>query len=82
MTWSVKEWRNGDCTNCYDIGSHEYERQIILTPGEVLFGDGTTKEDRNVYIFSSFINLIKGMRDTKLTAFEFVNVNVVENYAL
>lgn len=79
MTWSIKEWRNEECSNCYDIDSHEYARAVRLSPGEVIEGDGTTKENKNVYVFSNFINLIKGMSDQKLTAFEFVNVNIEEN---
>lgn len=76
LSWSTKEFRNDICTNCHKIDRPEYERTVVLSPGEVLEGDGTSKLDNRVYIFSHFINLVPGMSDQKLTDFEFVNVNV------
>jgi hypothetical protein len=76
MTWSTKEYRNDICTTCNSLNNPEFSRAITLSPGEVLEGDGTSKVDKNVYIFSHFINLVPGMSDQKLTDFEFVNVEV------
>lgn len=74
LSWSTKHFRDGDCYNCANIDSHEYAHEISLNPGEVVEADGTSKQDDNIYLFSSFINLAKGMPSTKLTGFEFINV--------
>lgn len=79
MSWTTKEFRNGDCYNCHYIDSYELVRDISLSAGEVLEADGTSKEDKNIYLFSNFINLVNGRRDTKLTSFEFINVEVSSN---
>ena len=76
LSWSTKHYRNGDCYNCENIDSHEYMHEIALNPGQIVEADGTSKENDNIYLFSSFINLVKGMPSTKLTGFEFINVTV------
>lgn len=76
ISWSVKHFRDGDCYNCQNIDSHEYAHELFLAAGQVIEADGTSKEDDNIYLFSSFINLVKGMPASKLTGFEFINVNV------
>ena len=76
LSWTVKHYRDGDCFNCANIDSHEYMHEIDLEPGQVIMGDGTSMADDNLYLFSSFIRLVKGMPTTKLTGFEFINVIV------
>lgn len=77
MNWSVKEFRNGQCSNCASIDTEEFQRSITLSPGEVLEGDGSSKSDKRVYLFAHFIDLVPGMSNQKLTDFEFVNVEVI-----
>lgn len=76
MSWTTKEFRNNECSNCEFIDSYEYRREIHLAPNEVKYGDGTSKEDKTLYLFSNFIKLYPGMRDQRLTGFEFIDVNV------
>ena len=77
INWSVKEFRNGECYNCDGLDSPEFKRTLTLSPGEILEGDGSSKADKRVYLFSHFIDLVPGMSDQKLTDFEFVNVEVI-----
>lgn len=76
LSWTTKHYRAGECYNCANIDSHEYRHEISLASGEIVEADGTSKANDNLYLFSSFINLAKGMPTTKLTAFEFINVNI------
>ena len=76
LSWTTKHYRAGECYNCANIDSHEYRHEISLSPGEIVEADGTSKEDDNIYLFSSFVNLAKGMPATKLTGFEFININI------
>lgn len=77
LTWKLKIFMNDECYNCARIENEEYSRSITLAPGEVFTGDCTSKMDKRGYVFSHFINKVPGMSDSKLTGFEFVNVNVV-----
>ncbi len=74
MTWATKEFRNGVCVNCDRLESSEMVHSLTLSPGEVLEGDGTSKMDKRVYLFSHFIDLVPGMSEQRLTNFELVNV--------
>lgn len=76
LSWTTKEFRNGECSNCLFIDSYEYRRELTIEPGQVIFGDGTSKEDKTLYLFSNFIKLYPGMTDQKLTGFEFIDVDV------
>lgn len=76
INWSVKEFRNDVCTNCAQLEAQEVQRSLTLSPGEIVEGDGTSKADNRVYLFSHFIKLVPGMTDQKLTHFEFHNVTV------
>ena len=75
LTWSTKHYRDGDCYNCVNIASHEYAHDIILAPGEVIEADIDNLDDKDLYLFSQFIVLAKGMPSSKLTSFEFTSVN-------
>jgi len=77
FNWSVKEYRNGACTNCNALESQEFQRSVTLSPGEILEGDGASKSDKRVYLFGQFINLVPGMSNQKLTDFEFVQMEVI-----
>lgn len=77
FNWAVKEFRNGACTNCDALESQEFQQSVTLSPGEILEGDGTSKADKRVYLFGQFIHLVPGMSNQKLTDFEFVNVEVI-----
>lgn len=75
MSWSVKEFRDGVCTNCSSIDI-EQQHSLLLEPGEVVEADGTSKTDNRVYVFSHFMKLVPGMTHQKLTDFEFINLNI------
>jgi hypothetical protein len=77
FNWSVKEFRNGVCSNCDVLDTQEFQRSLTLSPGEILEGDGTSKMDKRVYVFCHFIDLVPGMSNQKLTDFEFVNMQVI-----
>jgi len=76
LHWSVKEFRNGDCTNCDRLEAQEFIHSMTMSPGQVIEGDGTSKMDKRIYLFSHFIELVPGMTNQTLTDFEFVNLNV------
>lgn len=76
LNWSVKEIRNGDCTNCDRLDAQEFVHSMTLAPNETLEGDGTSKMDKRIYLFSHFIELVPGMTNQTLTDFEFVNLNI------
>lgn len=76
MSWKTKVFRNNECENCSRMDNPEYAHVIQLESGESLEGDGTSKENKDVYLFSHFIKLVPGMSVQKLTDFEFVNVSV------
>jgi len=76
FNWGVKQFRNGECYNCDRLDTQEFQHSLVLSPGEILEGDGTSTLDQRVFLFSHFINLVPGMSDQKLTDFEFVNVEV------
>jgi hypothetical protein len=75
LTWTTKHFRDGDCFNCVNIDSYEYAHEISLAPSEVIEADMQNLEDKDLYMFSHFIVLAKGMPSSKLTGFEFTNVN-------
>ena len=76
ISWSTKMWRNDVCVNCDRIDNSENAFAISLAPNQMLEGDGSTKADKTVYIFDSFITLVPGMTDDRLTDFELVNLIV------
>ena len=75
LTWSTKHYRDGDCYNCANISSYEYAHDISLAPGEAIEADIENLENKDLYLFSQFVVLAKGMPRSKLTSFEFINVN-------
>lgn len=76
IKWSTKEFRDGECYNCERLDTPENMHSMTLSPGETIEGDGTSKMDKRVYLFSHFIELVPGMSDQRLTDFEFVQLNV------
>ncbi|MCR9172810.1 MAG: hypothetical protein NXI10_09975 [bacterium] len=77
FNWAVKEFRNDVCTNCNRLETQEFKRSLTLSPGEIVEGDGTSKMDKRVYVFSHFIELVPGMSNQTLTDFEFMNMEVI-----
>ena len=76
VTWKSKEFRNGDCWNCERIDDSDFFHVLTLAPNEVLEGDGTSKDNKEVYVFGNYINLVPGMWDQTLTNFEFADLTV------
>lgn len=76
VTWKSKEFRNGECWNCDHIDNPEYAHSITLNAGEVVEGDGKSKDNKNVYVFGNFIKLVPGMTEQTLTNFEFTDLSV------
>ena len=75
LSWSTKEYRDGNCYNCANIDSHEYAHDVSLAPNEVIEANIQNLDNEDLYMFSQFIVLAKGMPSSKLTSFEFINVN-------
>ncbi len=76
LSWVTKEFRNGECWNCEVLFEGDYDHSITLAAGEVVEGDGTSKENKEVYIFGNFIKHVPGMLEQTLTSFELVNLEV------
>ena len=78
LSWKTKIFMNGECVNCQKLESTENNYSLILLPNEIKEGDGTTKLDKRMYIFSNFIDLIPGMSERKLTNFKIVGLNIIQ----
>ncbi len=76
ISWVTKTFRNDVCTNCERLTNPEYSHTLTLAPGEVIEGDGTTKENKDVYIFGNFVKLVPGMSEQTLTNFELIDLTV------
>lgn len=76
VSWFSKEFRNGECWNCDRLGNPEFAHTITLEAGEVLEGDGTSKDNKDVYVFGNFIKFVPGMLEQTLTNFEFAELSV------
>lgn len=76
ISWVTKEFRNGECWNCVQMYGGDYDHTLTLAAGEIMEGDGTSKENKEVYIFGNFINHVPGMLEQSLTSFELVDVTV------
>ena len=76
ISWVNKEFRNGECWNCEQMYGGDFNHSLTLAAGEVIEGDGTTKENKEVYIFGNFIKHVPGMMEQTLTSFELVDVAV------
>jgi hypothetical protein len=75
LSWSTKHYRDGDCVNCANIDSYEYAHDVSLAPNEVIEANIQNLDNKDLYMFSQFIVLAKGMPSSKLTSFEFININ-------
>lgn len=76
ISWVTKEFRNGECWNCEQMYGGDYDHSITLAAGETMEGDGTSKENKEVYIFGNYINHVPGMLEQTLTSFELMDVTV------
>lgn len=76
VSWVVKIWRNDNCVNCNKITSPEYAHSVTLQPNQVIEADGSSKSNKNIYIFDNFVKLVPGMQEQRLTNFELMNLNV------
>lgn len=78
LAWIVKEYRNNNCYNCDQLDDDEYAHSIQLQPGQTIQADGSSKQNKALYIFSHFVNRVPGMTDTHISDFEFINVTVTD----
>lgn len=76
LSWVTKEFRNDECWNCEQLYDGDYNHRLVMAAGEVIEGDGTTKENKEVYIFGNFIKHVPGMVEQTLTNFELVDLKV------
>lgn len=76
LTWTTKIFRDNMCSNCDRLYDAEYSHALTLNPNEVVEGDGTSKENKSVYIFGDFVNKVPGMSSQRLTGFELVELTV------
>ncbi|MFK7785760.1 MAG: hypothetical protein AB8B56_11625 [Crocinitomicaceae bacterium] len=76
LSWLTQEYRNGECWNCQRLTDEEFNYILTLAPGEVAEGKETVDQEKELYIFGNFINLVPGMTEQTLTNFEFVEVTV------
>lgn len=73
ISWQYEFWYNEKCTTCDKPATLENTYKITLTPGESVDGDCNNTSSSGLKIFSSFINTARG---SKLTKFEFKNLEV------
>ncbi|MDX2359744.1 MAG: hypothetical protein QNK23_02980 [Crocinitomicaceae bacterium] len=78
LSWKTKIFMNNECINCHRLENDEYAFHLQLLPNEVKAGDGTSKRDKRMYIFSNYINLAPGMSGKKLTDFEIIELNIIQ----
>lgn len=78
LSWIVKEYRNNNCYNCDQLDDNEYAHSIQLQPRETKQADGSSKQNKALYIFSHFVKRVPGMTDTHISDFEFINVTVTD----
>ncbi|MDG1148320.1 MAG: hypothetical protein P8N52_08465 [Crocinitomicaceae bacterium] len=53
VSWRVKTFRNGVCSNCESIGKLESLKELVLNPGESFEGDCSSKMDkRGICVFT------------------------------
>ena len=76
ISWVTQEFRNGECWNCERMYGGDFHHSLTLAAGETIEGDGTTKENKEVYIFGNFIKHVDGMLEQTLTNFELVDLTV------
>lgn len=74
-TWQIESWRNNQCVNCHKIDSGEYDRELTLEPGESVEGGCDSKDDKALYLFGNFVELVPGMHEQYLTDYSFENLN-------
>ena len=77
ISWVTQEFRNGECWNCERMYDGDFSHTMTIAAGETIEGDGTTKDNKEVYIFGNFIKLVPGMVDQTLTSFELVDLTVL-----
>lgn len=76
FSWKTKIWRDEQCTNCDRIDRSENQFELTLDAGQTIEAQGTRREDPSLYIFDNFVKHVPGMTKTRLTNFEFVDMNV------
>lgn len=76
LSWTTEIWRNNTCYNCHRLDNPEYTHTLVLNPGEIAQGSCDSKDNKSLYIFSSFVELSPGMTDQKLTDFKLNNLSV------
>jgi hypothetical protein len=77
LSWQVETYRNNVCENCARIGNGEHSFSVKLEPNQVIEGDCSSFDQREMYVFSNFINQINGMSDevmVAITDFKFINL--------
>ncbi len=75
LSWTLKTYRDGDCSNCARLDNPEYSHELVLEPNQVVEGTCDSKANKALYVFGNFINLSPGMSETYLTNFKFINLN-------
>ena len=76
ISWVTQEFRNGECWNCEKMYGGDYDHSLTLAAGETIEGDGTSTENKEVYVFGNFIKHVPGMLKQTLTNFELVDLTV------
>ena len=76
ISWVTKEFRNGECWNCDRMYEGDFSHSLTLVAGETIEGDGTSKDNKEVYVFGNFIKFVPGMLEQTLTNFELVDLTV------
>tara|TARA_B100000809_G_C15128984_1_gene527552 strand:- start:3037 stop:3486 length:450 start_codon:yes stop_codon:yes gene_type:complete len=76
LSWGEERWVNNICSNCNSVASQEKTKRITLEPYQTIEGDCSSKEFKERYIFSQFIELVPGMSKSSLTDFKFRNISI------
>lgn len=76
ISWVTKVFRNGECVNCSSLDSPEHAFSLTIPAAGLIEGDGSSLNDRELYIFGNFVKLVPGMTDQRLTNFELIDLKV------
>lgn len=72
ISWSTENWYDGKCWNCNKTNNEE-DKTLVLDAGESIEGEAVGDTNRDLQLFSKFLNY-----DDKpeLTKFRFINLQV------
>lgn len=75
VSFSTRQYQNGDCINCERIEREEYRTELTVDPNSIVEGV-CGQNDRKLEFFSHFIVMVPGMTGKHLTDLKITNLEV------